>query len=432
MKTFLNRLDQKYLSLGIAFVICLLVVAGIHAANAQTGPTASPPNGDVTPNFDGLTVDGTMNVKKNSSLVIGSDWSVEGGDNNGDLSVLDMRAGKITNSLYPFVTVDSNLNINDNLSVSENLNVSGDIYNLRAEDPVLVGDNFKVEGDSEMDGDLTIPGGNEFRLGNSVQIDAGTGEITDGDDPEDKVLFSLNGNTLSYGVLATVNSSLQLFHSTDMEEAKLKIEFVPEDGDVDEYSSIESNTDLGLYSPTKLALLAKNEVTDDLSVLSLSPDNAYPGGYDALLTADEILINAHNRTDIFNTTGIYDLEIENSIVNYDHPATVEEPVLINDGLTVTGHLKTNSIGNFYQSQAMINLAKYETNGATAFCNPGDIPIRCLYSGTDRYVTVFQLTEQMGVLGGEGVLGCKVSGRNNHWSGARNLTVNTMCFDTDGN
>ena len=156
MKTFLNRLDQKYLSLGIAFVICLLVAAGIHAANAQTGPSASPPNGDVTPNFDGLTVENDINLGK-GTLVVGSDWDPLAGQQT---AAIDLRGGSITNSLndsYPWIDFESTIWLKN----PGHLKMAGAI-SRPGDDPVQISDNLKVSGNVEL-GDGTpdvvrIPG----------------------------------------------------------------------------------------------------------------------------------------------------------------------------------------------------------------------------------------------------------------------------------
>jgi len=303
MKTFLNRLDQKYLSLGIAFVICLLVAAGIHAANAQTGPSASPPNGGVTPTFSGLSVTGVADFYMPLKNTSGAETPVIIGDN---------------------LQVDGNSELKGTTNIVGGMTVTGfadfriPLKNmLGAETPVAIGDNLQVDGDSALNGDLEVAGNTKL-----------------GDNPKD--LTSVVGQ---------------------------------------------------LVGP-------KNEATGGFNPIDI-------------------------RSSLQNSGGV-------------NPLTISDDLSITGDTTIDGHLKVDSIGNFYPSQAMIGLAKYEVNGATAFCNPGDTPIRCLYSGTDRYVTVFQLTEQMGVLNGQLVLGCKAVGRNNHWADAKNLIVNTLCFDTDGN
>lgn len=112
-------IDQKYLALGLAFAICLLLVAGMKAAGA-VGPTQSPPSGNVTPNFTSITVNNTSTFKAGLDLQgplknnAGADTPVSIGDN---------------------LQVDGNSELKGNVNVTGNMSVTGDIKSKKIYNP---------------------------------------------------------------------------------------------------------------------------------------------------------------------------------------------------------------------------------------------------------------------------------------------------------
>lgn len=106
-------IDQKYLALGLAFAICLLLVAGMKATSA-VGPTQSPPSGNVTPNFTSITVNNTSTFKAG----------------------LDLQ-GPLKNTLGAEtpVSIEDNLQVDGNSELKGNVNVTGDIKSKKIYNP---------------------------------------------------------------------------------------------------------------------------------------------------------------------------------------------------------------------------------------------------------------------------------------------------------